>query len=140
MAMYALTVDVVWLFPCQRKDKHISTRTVQTEKARNKGIKKDATVHSLRHSSATHLLSGVDLRYIQEMLGHKHSKTTEIYTHMSTKNLSKIKRPLDLIGGEKHTEINKYIRNADMTLNWHDIRNAYMNELGDMPEPAFKEE
>ena len=74
------------------------------------------------------------------MLGHKHSKTTEIYTHMSTKNLSKIKRPLDLIGGEKHTEINKYIRNADMTLNWHDIRNAYMNELGDMPEPAFKEE
>ena len=140
MAMYALRRDVLWLFPCQRKDKYISTRTVQTEKARNKGIKKDATVHSLRHSSATHLLSGVDLRYIQEMLGHKHSKTTEIYTHMSTKNLSKIKRPLDLIGGEKHTEINKYIRNADMTLNWHDIRNAYMNELGDMPEPAFKEE
>ena len=138
--MYALTVDVLWLFLCHRKDKHISTRTFQTEKARNKGIKKDATVHSLRHSSATHLLSGVDLRYIQEMLGHKHSKTAGIYTHMSTKNLSKIKRPLDLIGGEKHTEINKYIRNADMTLNWHDIRNAYMNELGDMPEPAFKEE
>ena len=75
--MYALTVDVVWLFPCQRKDKHISTRTVQTEKARNKGIKKDATVRSLRHSSATHLLSGVDLRYIQEM-----RQTTETYTHV----------------------------------------------------------
>ena len=104
MAMYALTVDVVWLFPCQRKDKHISTRTVQTEKARSKGIKKDATVHSLRHSSATHLLSGVDLRYIQEMLGHKHSRTTEIYTHVSTKNLSKIRSPLDMLGGEKHTE------------------------------------
>ena len=72
MAMYALTGDVVWLFPCQRKDKHISTRTFQTEKARNKGIKKDATVHSLRHSFATHLLSGVYLRCIQEMPGHKH--------------------------------------------------------------------
>jgi len=97
-----------WLFPGQRKDKHISTRTVQAifEKARDKaGIKKDATVHSLRHSFATHLLeSGVDLRYIQELLGHKSSKTTEIYTHVSTKNLSKIKSPLDLMGGEKHSE------------------------------------
>ncbi len=97
-----------WLFPGQRKDKHISTRTVQAifEKARDKaGIKKDATVHSLRHSFATHLLvSGVDLRYIQELLGHKSSKTTEIYTHVSTKNLSKIRSPFDLMGGEKHSE------------------------------------
>lgn len=97
-----------WLFPGQRKDRHISTRTVQAifEKARNKaGIKKDVTVHSLRHSFATHLPeSGVNLRYIQELLGHKHSKTTEIYTHVSTKNLSKIRSPLDLMGGEKHSE------------------------------------
>ena len=97
-----------WLFPGQRKDKHISTRTVQAifEKARNKtGIKKDATVHSLRHSFATHLLeNGVDLRYIQELLGHKHSKTTEIYTHVSTKNLSKIRSPLDTLGGDMHPE------------------------------------
>ncbi|MHC1582375.1 MAG: tyrosine-type recombinase/integrase [Candidatus Syntropharchaeia archaeon] len=49
-------------------------------------LKKEVTVHSLRHSFATR----VDLRYIQELLGHKHSKTTEIYTHVSTKNLSKI--------------------------------------------------
>ena len=44
------------------------------------------------------------LRYIQELPGHKHSKTTEIYTHVSAKNLSKIKSPFDLMGGEKHSE------------------------------------
>ena len=96
-----------WLFPGQRKNKHISTRTVQAifEKAGDKAdSKKEVTVHSLRHSFATHLLRGVDLRWIQEMLRHKHSKTTEIYTHVSTKNLSKIKSPLDMLGGEKHPE------------------------------------
>ena len=63
---------------------------------RKTGIKKDISVHSLRHSYATHLLeSGVDLRYIQELLGHKSSKTTEIYTHVSKKDLGKIVSPLD---------------------------------------------
>ena len=54
------------------------------------------TLHSLRHSYATHLLDmGVDLRIIQKLLGHKSSRTTEIYTHVVNKYLRKIKSPLD---------------------------------------------
>ena len=59
-------------------------------------ISKPVTLHWLRHSYATHLLeSGTDLRYIQELLGHNSSKTTEIYTHVSTKSIQQIKSPFD---------------------------------------------
>lgn len=59
-------------------------------------IHKDVTLHWLRHSYATHLLeNGTDLRYIQEILGHRSSRTTEIYTHVSTKSIQKIVSPYD---------------------------------------------
>jgi len=75
---------------------------VKIEPGRNNKIiiripyNQDVSVHSLRHSFATHLLeSGIDLRYIQELLRHESLKTTEIYLHVSTKNFSAIKNPLD---------------------------------------------
>ncbi len=95
-----------WLFPYWNKEKHITARTVQKifqNACKKSGIKKKVSVHSLRNSFTTHSLdSGIDLRYIQELLAHKSSKTTEIYTHVSTKNLSAIKNPLDslLAGGQ----------------------------------------
>jgi integrase/recombinase XerD len=60
------------------------------------GIKKDVGVHSLRHSYATHLHeTGLDIRYIQELLGHRSSRTTEIYTHVSRRNLIQVRSPIE---------------------------------------------
>lgn len=90
---------VKWLFPGPDKERHITIRTTQRIfeiACKRAGIKKDVTIHSVRHSFVTHLLeSGIDLRYIQELLGHKSSRTTEIYTHVSTKDFVKIRNPLD---------------------------------------------
>lgn len=88
-----------WLFEGQTAGQPYDERSLSEvlKQARQKaGITKPVTLHWLRHSYATHLLeAGTDLRYIQELLGHKHSKTTEIYTHVSMHSLQKIKSPFD---------------------------------------------
>jgi integrase/recombinase XerD len=90
-----------WLFPGPDPRKPLSVRSVQhvVSAARQRaGIEKRVTVHTLRHSFATHLLeSGTDIRHIQELLGHASLRTTEIYTHVSTQSLGRIKSPLDTL-------------------------------------------
>lgn len=103
---YKLYKPERWLFVGGKEGDHITERTVQRVfeacciKAK---VSKEVSVHTLRHSFATHLLeSGVDLRYIQELLGHASTKTTEIYTHVTQKNISEILSPLDKIIGAKN--------------------------------------
>lgn len=87
-----------YLFEGQAGDQYSerSLALVLKKACEKAGIKKQVNLHMLRHSYATHLLeTGTDLRYIQELLGHKSSRTTEIYTHVSQRSLNKIKSPLD---------------------------------------------
>ena len=74
-----------------------SAQAVLHESARKAGITKQISLHTLRHSFATHLLeSGTDLRYIQDLLGHSSPKTTMIYTHVSSTSLKNIINPFDM--------------------------------------------
>lgn len=86
-----------YLFESERGGK-LTTRTAQAVFAKSlglAGIKKSATFHSLRHSFATHLLeNGVDVRYIQKLLGHASITTTQLYTKVTSPQLRNIRSPL----------------------------------------------
>lgn len=89
-----------WLFegPTRQRYSASSISRVLNKATEKAGINKKVTPHMLRHSFATHILEqGVDIRYIQTLLGHESSKTTEIYTHVSKSSLANIKSPLDRI-------------------------------------------
>jgi integrase/recombinase XerD len=96
---YKVYKPKIFLFEGQNLGLQYDARSLQLilkQALQKSGIKKPATLHWLRHSYATHLLeSGTDLRYIQELLGHNSSKTSEIYTHVSTKSIQQIKSPFD---------------------------------------------
>lgn len=92
-----------WVFAGQYKGEAISAGTVQVvmrQAVTKSGLEKKATVHTLRHCFATHLLeSGTDIRYIQQLLGHSSVNTTMIYTHITPKAARNIMSPLDRIPG-----------------------------------------
>lgn len=90
----------VYLFEGVKEEQYSGESVLKIVKkaAYKASIKVNVTPHTLRHSFATHLLeAGTDLRYIQSVLGHSSTKTTEIYTHVATNSIKDIKSPLDAL-------------------------------------------
>lgn len=100
-AYYKIYRPKKWLFEGQETGQKYSPKSLQNvlkSSLSKTTISKPVTLHWLRHSYATHLLeNGTDLRYIQELLGHNSSKTTEIYTHVCSHQIQKIVSPFDLL-------------------------------------------
>ena len=100
---YKACRPVEWLFPSKDPAKPISGSSVQKvfkEALLKSGIRKKASVHTLRHCFATHLLeSGTDLYHIQHLLGHTTAKTTSVYLHITGKDIARVKSPIDLLPG-----------------------------------------
>ena len=92
-----------WLFEGQKKDRPLSTSSLHQifcAAKKRAGIRKPSSVHTLRHSFATHLVeAGTSLHHVQLLLGHKSPITTTVYLHVSRLNLAQVTSPLDL-----HTE------------------------------------
>jgi len=95
-----------WLFPGRNPDKPLTTKSAEYAyniAKRRAGIKRGRCIHTLRHCFATHLLeAGVDLRTIQMLMGHRSITTTMIYFQITSKRLTTIKSPLDLIDFPKN--------------------------------------
>ena len=104
LAMYKPTG---WLFegPSGGPYSARSVNNIIKRSAKKAGIRKNVSAHTLRHSFATHLLEhGTDLRYIQSLLGHESSRTTEIYAHVTKKGFEQLISPLDRIFGSGNFE------------------------------------
>jgi site-specific recombinase XerD len=91
-----------WLFEGQEHGQYAnrSVQAILRQSVKASGINPYCTVHTLRHTFATHLLeNGTDLRYLQQLARHAPPKTTEVYTHLTKRGEEKLKSPLDFLEG-----------------------------------------
>jgi integrase/recombinase XerD len=105
-----------WVFPGRRQGRPMTTRQFNRlfhETATAAGITKPVTLHTLRHSFATHLLEdGTDIRLIQALLGHDKLDTTARYTRVATGTIAGIESPLDLLSGPRGKTRKKKVKPA----------------------------